>query len=259
MAGDTLNVDMVPFTVLYYDIETAPMISHLWNPKVSFVGQHMNISDTYVLTWAAKWGHQKSIKSASMRPSELHEQDDSRIVLQLADMIRKADIVVAHNGDRFDLKKLNGRVALHGEEPLGPVKTIDTLKLSRKSFGYSYHNLDFLAKTFLGEKKIKTDFDLWVRATHGDEAAMREMSRYCRYDVVLLEQVLEAIKPYVVGLPRMVSGTGVLCVYCGSSDLQKRGTRETNAFTYQQYQCNRCKRYSRHKKAEKLSLETRPI
>jgi len=259
MTGDTLDPGVKPYSVLFYDIETAPMVSYLWNPKVSFVPKHMNIKDSFMLTWAAKWGHMTTVKSAHMATHELHKQDDSRVVLELANLMRKADIVVAHNGDRFDLKRVNGRVALHGQEPLGSVKTIDTLKLSRASFGFAYHNLDYLAQTFLGERKIKTDFDLWTESMHGDEAAMRRMVKYNKQDVLLLERVFEAIKPYVKSLPRMVTGTGVRCPHCGSSNYQSRGTKETNAFTYAQFQCNKCKRYFRHKRAEKESLDTRPI
>jgi len=245
--------------VLFYDIETAPMISYHWNPKVQFVPSKMNIDDVYMLTWAAKWAGEKRVLSEHLSPSEVHQQDDSRIVLALANLIREADIVVAHNGDRFDLKKVNGRVALHKQEPLGPVATIDTLKLSKASFGYAYHNLDYLAAIFLDEHKIKTDFDLWIGAKNGDEVAMRKMVRYNRKDVTLLERVFEAIKPYVKSLPRMVEGTGTVCPYCGSESFHKRGTRRTNARTYQQFQCNECRRYFRNWRSNPNSLDTRPI
>jgi DNA polymerase elongation subunit (family B) len=221
----------------------------------------MNIEDSYMLSWAAKWEGQRKVYSDHLTPAETHKQDDSRIVLSLADMIREADIIVAHNGDRFDLKRVNGRVAIHRQEPLGPVKTIDTLKLSRASFGYAYHHLDSLAQVFLDEHKIKTDFDLWVEAKNGSESAMRKMVTYNRKDVTLLEQVFEAMRPYVKKLPRMVDGTGVACPSCGSDDYQKRGKKfyRTDAFNYQRYQCNNCRRWFKLKSAEAESLDTRPL
>jgi len=233
--------------ILFYDIETAPMISYRWSPKVQFVPNKMNISDYYMLTFAAKWEGQKKVISDCLMPHELRRADDDRLVLKLADLMREADVVVAHNGDRFDYKKVNWRAAINEQEPLGPVRSIDTLKLSRASFGPGYHNLDSLALAFLGEHKIATDFTLWERTVRGDEPAMREMLRYNRKDVDLLERVYNKMLPYVKTLPRLVDGEGHICPACGSDSLTKRGVRTTNAFNYQRYQCNDCLRYSSEK------------
>lgn len=250
-----------PLKVLYYDIETAPMISYLWNPKVDYVSPQMNISKYYLLCWAAKWEDGKGVYSDYLTSEETHAADDDRIVLSMADLLRKADIAIAHNGDRFDLKKVNWRVALHKQEPLGPIQTVDTLKLSRASFGTEYHNLDELAKELTGDGKIKVEWELWERAKNGDPVAMRKLVKYCRRDVVKLEETFQEMKPYVNKLPRMVDGSGIICPYCGSGHYQKRGTRyhRTNAYNYQRFQCQRCSRYFRLKKAEPQSLETRPI
>ena len=244
--------------ILVFDIETAPMISHHWNPKAEWIPPVMNISKYYMLSWAAKWAGKRGVFSDFLTAPETHAADDDRIVLSLADLMREADIVVAHNGDRFDIKKVNWRVAKHGQEPLGPIRSIDTLKLSRNSFGTEYHNLNELGMELCGHSKIKTDWELWEHAKNGDEAAMRKMVRYNRRDVTLLEEVFEAMKPYVKTLPRMVEGSGTQCPYCGM-DVIKRGVKHTNAGTYQQYQCKECQRYCRYKKADFGGLDTRPV
>jgi hypothetical protein len=40
----------------------------------------------------------------------------------------EADIICAHNGDAFDIKKINSRLITNGFKPPSPFKTIDTLK-----------------------------------------------------------------------------------------------------------------------------------
>lgn len=235
------------------------MISHHWNPKTEWVPPVMNISKYYMLSWAAKWAGKEKVYSDHLTVAETHRAKDDRIVLSLADMIREADIVVAHNGDRFDIKKVNWRVAKHKQEPLGPVRSIDTLKLSRASFGTEYHNLNELGMELCGHEKIKVDWELWESAKNGDEKAMRKMVRYNRRDVTLLEEVFEAMKPYVKSLPRLVDGTGEVCPHCGSDVLIKRGLKHTNAASYQRYQCKQCLRYCRYRRADHGGLDTRPI
>ena len=220
------------------------MVSYAWRPKVQWLNHQMNVSDVFMLSWAAKWDGATFVKSAYLTPTEVKNQDDKFIVADLANLIREADIIVAHNGDRFDLPKINGRVALLGLEPLGPVDTIDTLKLSRQSFGFGYHNLDFLAKEFLGESKIETNWSWWEDILNGDPKAMKKMVRYNKKDVVLLERVFHAMMPYVKNLRRLYEGSGDLsCPYCGSTDRQNRGKKRNKTTTYQQHQCNGCLRY----------------
>ena len=236
--------------ILHYDIETAPMLSYIWRPKTEWVNKEMAIRDVHLISWAAKWDGDAAVHTQCdyLTTDEVHDNlDDIRIANSLADLIRQADIIVAHNGDRFDLPKVNGRVALSGAEPLGPVDTIDTLKLSRQSFGFGYHNLDFLAETFLGEKKIKTDWSWWEDVMSGDSVAMKRMVKYNKKDVVLLERVFHAIMPYVKTLRRLFDGNGetITCSYCGGTKFEKRGERRTKTMTYHQYKClnEACGRY----------------
>ncbi len=237
--------------ILHYDIETAPMLTYVWRPKTEWVNKEMSIRDVHLISWAARWDGMKAQPVSDwLTPGEVHRGlDDVRIANSLADLIREADIVVAHNGDRFDLPKVNGRVAIAGAEPLGPVDTIDTLKLSRASFGFAYHNLDYLAEIFLDEHKIKTDWSWWEDIMNGSEAAMKKMVKYGRKDVVLLERVFHAMIPYVKTLRRLYDTDpmeGIItCSYCGGHKFEQRGKKRTKVMTYMQYKClnTKCGRY----------------
>lgn len=252
-----------PLKILFFDVETAPLLSFVWRPTQDWIPPEMIIDDYFLLTWAAKWREDDKIYSMRLTSREAKKGDDKRIVEGLAEMIREADIVVAHNINRFDIPRVNTRLALLGIEPLDPVRTIDTLPLARKNFSFAHNKLDYLAEKFGYGNKMDTDFELWEGAYHGEVKALKYMAEYNRQDVVLLQDVFEAMLPYARGVPRLVRAEYErehACPFCGSHDLQKRGFYETNASVFQRWQCNVCKKYSRSWKSEKKEkLGTHPL
>jgi len=248
-----------PLKVLFFDVETAPMLAYVWGPKADWIPHGQILHQSFLLCWGASWRGEKTIKADKLTQAEVLARDDTRIVESLAALVREADIVVAHNADQFDIPVLNGRVLLQGLEPLGPVESIDTLKIARKSFRFTHNKLDALARYLGLGSKIKTDFELWEQVVNGDETAMTQMVRYCKHDVVLLGQVFEKLVPYAARLRRLFDGEGFFCLYCGSSGLQKRGFKTTGAGTFQQYQCSRCLRYLRDKTSDAGKRQLRPI
>ena len=247
--------------VLLWDIETAPLLAHVWGPRADWVPADRFVHDSFMLSWAAKWEGERNVYSSVLSGDEALVQDDTRIVLELAELVAEADVIVAHNGDRFDLPRLNGRVAKHGLEPLPPVRTIDTLTLARRSFGFSHNTLDHLADELGVPRKLSTGWDLWLQCYHGDEKALAKLDRYCRRDVRVLEAVFQRMRPYVK-MPRLVSADYAgefACTHCGSHDLQRRGTRETAVSTFARYQCNECKQWSKQRIGDPVKLSTSPV
>ncbi len=248
--------------VLFFDIETAPLLSFIWHPMNNYIPNVMQAADTFMLTWAAKWWGHEEVISDRLSSEEALEQNDSRIVRSLADLVAEADIIVAHNGDRFDMPRLNARLMALRQKPVGPYQTIDTFKLAKRNFNLPYYKLDYIAE-FLGlGKKIKTDFDLWKDVYHGVESAIAEMLEYNIHDTVLLEQVFVEMIPYVTRLTRLFRATKrdeVKCAYCGGVEFQKRGVYETQASTFQKYQCKTCGKYARARISEKKRLAYHPL
>lgn len=242
-----------PLRMLFWDIETAPLLAHVWGAKTHYIGAHQFVHDTFMLCWAAKWSDGKKVHADVLTSEEARDQDDRRVVVSLANMLRKADVVVAHNGDRFDIPMLNNRLLSLGEEPLGPVKTVDTLTLARKSFRFASNKMDYLAEQLGVGRKIKTNFQLWLDCYHGKSKALKEMVRYNRQDVRVLEDVYMALEPYVKGLPRLVDADGRedVCPTCGSAELERAGWHRTNASTFPKFKCSGCGRHSRSRTADK--------
>jgi len=260
--SDTLNENGTANRILFYDLETAPLLAHIWSPWDKFVTHDRLVHDSFIFTWAAKWAGEKDVYYDSLTAEEALNQNDSRIVESLAEMIREADVVVAHNGDRFDVPMLNNRLLSHGLEPIPPVRTIDTLQLAKKNFRLAYNKLDYLGE-FLGVgKKIKTDWSLWERAYHGDEDGIAEMVEYNVQDVILLEKVFDRLVPYVRNLPRLVDPEYLgqeVCPICGGSNLMRRGYHRTNVSNFQRYQCQDCGRYSRSRKSDRIKFTVTPL
>lgn len=243
---------------LIWDIETSPMEVYSWGlyPKML---PHGNIKrDWYIICGAWKWHGQKKVHTAAVDPKDClrfaregGEAPDRAVVAALADAVREADFIIAHNGDAFDLKKLNARVIAYGLEPIPPVRSVDTLKELRKVAKFSSNRLDHIAGVLLEDGgKIKTDFSLWTRIMGGEKKALKEMLRYNRRDVTELERVYEYLRPYMKAHPNVNIGDPEAsyvpkCPACGSKDLQKRGKARTQTMEYQRYQCKSCGSWSR--------------
>lgn len=252
-----------PHRLLFFDVESAPLLTHVWRAHDNYVAPERLKHDTFLLTWAAKWADSPVIYFGRLTGDEARARDDRRIVGQLATLMRQADRVVAHNGDRFDIPLVNGRLLQHDMESVSSVPSIDTLKLARRSIKVASNKLDYLAQLLGLGGKLPTDFSLWERAYRGDEQALYDMDVYCRQDVRLLQKVFLRIEPYVTGLPRMQTPDAkneFACTYCGSGDVQRRGFYHTNASTFRRYRCNRCGRWSRSRHADTSDgFELRPI
>lgn len=236
--------DLFPRRVrlLFYDIETAPMLSFHWQPKTEYVAAPMvEADDRFLLCWSAKWSDSTEVITGRVSQKEARAQDDTRIVGSLADLMREAPYVVAHNGNRFDYKRVNARLLLNRLAPLGNVQQIDTLNIARQSFDLPYNNLNYLAQKLGFGQKLHTDFELWRRAYYGEVTALKQMEAYNRQDVVLLEHVFHAIAPYAKTLPRLVDAAEwreELCPYCGSKERKRSGFYRTKVNTCLKFRCD---------------------
>lgn len=229
--------------ILLFDIETAPLRGALWSLWKQTIGMSQVFSDWYMLTWSAKWLGERRIMGEGLHMYR-DPYDDRPIIESLHKLIDEADIVVAHNGDRFDIKKMNTRFIQHGLSPPSPYRTVDTLKVAKRHFAFTSNRLDALGMTLgLGRKLETGGMDLWMRCLEGDKCALRDMLKYNKQDVQLLEDVYLALLPWDKLHPNMgamLEGEETVCSKCGSEDLQRRGYSYTQIGKYQRYQCNVC-------------------
>lgn len=238
--------------ILFLDIETAPIQSYVWSLWKQNVGLSQIISEWFMLCWSAKWIYSDKVLSGKLNQEELLDQNDKRICGDLWKLLDEADIIIAHNGDRFDIPKINTRFILNGYQRPSFYKTIDTLTVARKSFGFSSNKLDALAGYFKLEHKISTDFGLWDRCVKGDEEAMEYMSKYCDRDVSLLEEVYIKLRPWIINHPNLgmyFDSKDLICPNCGSTHLKESHDYYTTVGRYKVYRC-KCGALSRVKKGD---------
>ena len=158
--------------------------------------------------------------------------------------LSEADAVVTYNGDKYDLKKLEGEFLLAGLPPPPTPTSIDCLKAVKK-FGFFMNRLAFVGPFLkLGGKVEHEGFSLWKKVDNGDEKAQNKMAKYCKQDVVLLEKLYKKIRPYIRNHPHTGTTKGLECGACGSTKLQSRGYRRTKSFRIQRVQCQNCGSWS---------------
>ena len=236
--------------VLILDIETAPIRAYVWGIWQQNVGLSQIQSDWFCLTWAAKWLFEDKVYSGKLKPKEVLEQNDKRIIEGIWKLINEADIVIAHNGEKFDIPKLNTRFILNGLQPPLPYQQIDTLKHIRRQFGFTSNKLDYVNKLLNLERKKDTNFELWENCMKGNANALSEMEEYNVQDVRILEETYLQIRAWIKPHPNM--GLFILdekehrCPNCGSSELTEQGKNyNTTANVYTLMRCDNCGAASR--------------
>lgn len=230
--------------ILLLDIETSPNLGWIWGKYEQDVIKFKR--EWFILCFSAKWLDTPKIITKCLPDYRLYKKDaydDKELIKDLWLLLNEADIVVAHNGDKFDIKKINSRIVFHGMQPPAPFQSVDTLKIARRYFGFTSNKLADLVKSLsIGKEKINTGgFDLWIRCLAGNLTAWKEMSLYNKRDVELLEAVYYRLKPWDISHPNhsVYSATQV-CSRCGSDKLQSRGSYVSKTLTYRRFWCVKC-------------------
>lgn len=233
--------------ILVFDIETAPVLTHIWSLRQKYIPIDMIKEDLFILCWAAKWLHEDKVvkfKLPDFKGSyKKNKKDDLKLLEPLWDLLNEADMVVAHNGTRFDVPMVNARFLYHGFPPPDPYKIIDTLTVARREFRLTSNKLDYIGQYLELGKKNKTDFDLWIGCMNGDSKAWKTMMDYNVQDVHLLEEVYLKLRPWDKRHPNFglyVNDSEPCCTACGSTRLIKKGFEYTQVGMYRRWRCKDC-------------------
>jgi DNA polymerase elongation subunit (family B) len=229
--------------ILLLDIETAPIQAYVWRLFDENVGLNQIVKDWHLLSWSAKWLGERKIFYQDQR-KEKDVSEDFNLCAGIWQLINEADIIIGHNSDRFDLKKLNARFISHQMKPPSQYRTIDTLKIARKMFGFTSNKLEFIAGKLCGTKKL-TDrkfngFALWDECLKGNQKAWQEMEKYNKRDVVVLEELYLKLQAWDKSINFSVFNNGLNTCRCGSTEMKRNGYTYTNAGKFRRYQCTVC-------------------
>lgn len=229
-------------------METSPLIGYAWQTYDTSILKILESSKIISVAYKDLNDPVVNVKSLNdFKGYKAHVVDDEQLVKWAWNMLDKTDVIVAHFGDSFDLKKLNARFAFYGLNAPSPYVSIDTKKAASRYFKFDSNSLNNLGSYLgVGQKINNGGFDLWVRCMAGDKLAWDEMKAYNAQDVLLLEKVYLKLRPFIANHPdlNVITGTSGTCSSCQSTKIQKRGFSHTKLGRKQRYQCSDCGSWS---------------
>lgn len=220
--------------ILFYDLETSPNIGYTWEKYEQNVIQF--VKEREILSCAYKWQGESGVECVTRQG----QKTDKKVVEQLHRLFAEADIVIAHNGDRFDNGIAKARMIYHGMLPPRILQSVDTRKAAKNYFKFNGNGLDELGQYLrLGRKLKHPGFEMWLGCMADKRSSWKQMVKYNKQDVVLLEKVYNRLKPWIHNHPRL-SSISTRCPNGPSHDVVKRGYRATQATVKRQMFCRDC-------------------
>lgn len=245
--------------ILLLDVETAPMIVYAWGLWKQNIDYCTQVKESwYIINWAAKWIGEEEVMSGLLTPSEIttvSNNRDNRIMKELWYLMEEADIIIAHNGVKFDAKKINTRFIVNRINPPTKYKVVDTLLQAKKTLGFSSNRLDAINMDLQLERKKKHEgMNLWIRCMNGEQEALDEMSEYCKQDVIALEDTYLALLPFMSSHPNVNVFDDIeeeRCSSCGSINIHLTDSKyATGVSRFPIYRCSDCGSQTRGRDTE---------
>lgn len=235
--------------ILLLDVECAPTTAYVWGRFDQIVSQKQVVKEGYLLTYSAKWLGEPTIISNRITDKE----DDTNLIVEIAELMNQANVVVCHNALKFDVPLIKTRMLALGLDPLLPSKVVDTLRIAKAEFRFPSNSLDNIA-AYLGlpRKAEHSGFNLWVRCMNMDDEAFEEMLEYNVQDVVVLEQLYLRLRAWSKTHPNVAlyqPDDKERCVCCGSENLMpSHKSYYTNVSEYNVLTCGDCGKTNRTRK-----------
>lgn len=248
--------------MLMLDIETTPDKSYHWGRWNQNIGINQTIETGAMVCFASKWYGQDEIEFYS--DWQLGEEG---MVLEAWRLLDEADVVVHFYGSKFDIPHMNTSFLRYGFPPPSPFKQVDLKLVVGKQFKFSSNKLEFVSRVLGLEGKVEHEgFPLWDKVmneirrngkkpfTPEVEADAKErMAIYNKRDVFLLDEVYEALLPWIPNHPhRHLYEDGCGCPTCGADAefMNREGYSYTKLSRFKQFRCIVCDSWFRSNKRE---------
>lgn len=125
--------------------------------------------------------------------------NDKKIVKQINQLVRSHDVIVAHNGTRYDLPFLRTRALRWGLRPLLEPKIVDPLSIAWRKWKLRSNRLGAISSHLgIKDKKTPLDMSIWADAMlNGNKRSMNLIVEHCIADIKVLSGVLKHVKPFI--------------------------------------------------------------
>lgn len=232
--------------VLFLDIETAPIDGYVWDLWNNNVSLDQIEKDWYILSWAAKWLGEEDVFYED-KSDTWDNEDDLMLLGGIWTLMNEADIIVTQNGIKFDEKKLNARFIINGFPPPSSYRSVDTLQIAKKHFGFTSNKLEYMTSKLCRKYKKLTHgkypgFKLWKQCLLGNQEAWTEMYEYNVHDVLSLEELYLILRPWYKSHPNFnvyTDAEETVCA-CGNKEFEHSGYHYTNLGKYDKFKCTEC-------------------
>jgi len=266
------SIDGQP-SMLYWDIESSPQLHYAWGSGKWDTRPLKVVKPRYVISVSYMWEGTDQVhflglnSNPKFRPDYPHTKRrfnvDQWVIGGLWHLLDKAEIVVAHNGNRFDWKRTNARLIPSGAPPYSPVTKIDTLLEYRKQAAFASNKLDDLAGELNIEgKHSHPGLSMWWGCMEGDPDMWTEIEKYNLQDVPVLRDVFKAIAPWstasINAAAYATAGAPTACPQpgCGGTSMRFRRNFTSKAgLQYKWYQCGSCGKYHKTRYAERYAVK----
>lgn len=226
---------------LFFDIECSKAIALTFSAgRDCYINPDDIIQYPAIICICYKWEGQDKVYSLQWDKNK----NDKSLLEKFVKIAEQADELVGHNGDNFDIKYIRTRCLFHRISMMPEFTTLDTYKAAKAGFRFMSNKLDFIAKYIGSGGKTHTGNDLWNDITLKNSPAARKiMVDYCKNDVLELEKVYLAMKPYTKAKLR-ISQNKEHCPECDSLNVKVRSYKISiggNKFAH--VQCHDCGKY----------------
>lgn len=239
-------------TITTLDIETSPIEGFVWSIWQQNVGLNQIKRDWTVLSVAWKvLGNRKVWYEDVSQQEDVF--DDRALMHIIWTILDESDIIIAQNGKKFDVKKINARLLEYGFPPPRPYKIIDTMLAAKATAAFTSNKLEWLSAKLTRFRKDRHvqfhGFDLWEACMRGIPAAWKAMKKYNLQDIPTCEAVYLELRPWIIGHPNVAmyyEDDKRRCPRCGSVHLTEQPAPVfTQSGEYVQYRCDDCGGFAR--------------
>lgn len=259
------NLSKSKIKALYYDIENSRMVVKfptyvLWDikridPKYILKDWHItSVSWAYLDIEKQKIGKVHSVSLLDF-PSRFKKdpRDDYEVVKKFHQVLSDPDLklIVGHNSQAFDIKKLNTKFSIYGLDPIDFPAHVDTIKANKKYRKSSSNSLAHLCREFDVTKKIDLPSSVMWAADDGCEKSLRKLVKYNKGDIISGASVYFKLLPYIKNHPdmrRLADPTKTAakaktlseCGTCNSDNTYSLGLRADMQGPYRRIKCRSC-------------------
>ena len=233
--------------VLYFDIETSPCIVYVWGCGKQFVGIKQIKKERKIISIGYVFNDDKNVRVLKMdldkhNINRFDDNADKEMLRKFVEVYNSANLVVAHNGRRFDRARIRARLVKYGLPDLDMNIPFDDSYTMTKEIDFTSHKLDHLGRYLDTGQKDQIDYSVWTKIMEGSKKALNEMCSYMITDVVRLRDAYKKLKPYAKSRLNLSAfhNKAEMCPNCGSNNFKKDSIRYTNSGQYQSYKCKEC-------------------